>query len=294
MKEWRGATYMKRWMIGITAVLLIGILAACNQDEDTNQEEEKRVTPVETQEAKNDNLVIERSLYGRAAASSTSPIMLQAAGEVDSLEVENGEMVEEDDLIATISTPAGNQNIRASRDGEVTQLRAAEGDMVSAEEPFAVIADLDELKLNFTVTSDVVGLLKTGDTHQVEAADKEYEAEISSVDSMPGENGLYPVQATLNNEEKNLLPGVIASMKIPEETISDAIIVPTEAVNEENEESFVFLVKDNKAERVVVTVLETQSENTAIEGDVSEGDQVIVSGHLGLTDGDQVSITGGE
>lgn len=294
MKEWRGATYMKRWMIGITAVLLIGILAACNQDEDTNQEEEKRVIPVETQEAKNDNLVIERSLYGRAAASSTSPIMLQAAGEVDSLEVENGEMVEEDDLIATISTPAGNQNIRASRDGEVTQLRAAEGDMVSAEEPFAVIADLDELKLNFTVTSDVVGLLKTGDTHQVEAADKEYEAEISSVDSIPGENGLYPVQATFNNEEKDLLPGAIVSLKIPEETISDAIIVPTEAVNEENEESFVFLVKDNKAERVVVTVLETQSENTAIEGDVSEGDQVIVSGHLGLTDGDQVSVTGGE
>lgn len=294
MKEWRGATYMKRWMIGITAVFLIGILAACNQDEDTNQEEEKRVIPVETQEAKNDNLVIERSLYGRAAASSTSPIMLQAAGELDSLEVENGEMVEEDDLIATISTPAGNQNIRASRDGEVTQLRAAEGDMVSAEEPFAVIADLDELKLNFTVTSDVVGLLKTGDTYQVEAADKEYEAEISSVDSMPGENGLYPVQATLSNEEKDLLPGVIASMKIPEETISDAIIVPTEAVNEENEESFVFLVKDNKAERVVVTVLETQSENTAIEGDVSEGDQIIVSGHLGLTDGDQVSVTGGE
>lgn len=285
---------MKRWMIGITAVLLIGILAACNQDEDTNQEEEKRVIPVETQEAKNDNLVIERSLYGRAAASSTSPIMLQAAGEVDSLEVENGEMVEEDDLIATISTPAGNQNIRASRDGEVTQLRAAEGDMVSAEEPFAVIADLDELKLNFTVTSDVVGLLKTGDTHQVEAADKEYEAEISSVDSIPGENGLYPVQATFNNEEKDLLPGAIVSLKIPEETISDAIIVPTEAVNEENEESFVFLVKDNKAERVVVTVLETQSENTAIEGDVSEGDQVIVSGHLGLTDGDQVSVTGGE
>ncbi|RIU94955.1 efflux RND transporter periplasmic adaptor subunit [Oceanobacillus picturae] len=285
---------MKRWMIGITAVFLIGILAACNQDEDTNQEEEKRVIPVETQEAKNDNLVIERSLYGRAAASSTSPIMLQAAGELDSLEVENGEMVEEDDLIATISTPAGNQNIRASRDGEVTQLRAAEGDMVSAEEPFAVIADLDELKLNFTVTSDVVGLLKTGDTYQVEAADKEYEAEISSVDSMPGENGLYPVQATLSNEEKDLLPGVIASMKIPEETISDAIIVPTEAVNEENEESFVFLVKDNKAERVVVTVLETQSENTAIEGDVSEGDQIIVSGHLGLTDGDQVSVTGGE
>ncbi|AVR00546.1 efflux transporter periplasmic adaptor subunit [Oceanobacillus iheyensis] len=285
---------MKRWMIGITAVLLIGILAACNQDEDTNQEEEKRIIPVETQEAKKDNLVIERSLYGRAAASSTSPIMLQAAGEVDSLEVENGEMVEEDDLMATLSTPAGNQNIRASRDGEVTQLRAAEGDMVSAEEPFAVIADLAELKLNFTVTSDVVGLLKTGDTHQVEAADKEYEAEISSVDSMPGENGLYPVQATLNNEEKDLLPGVIASMKIPEETVSDAIIVPTEAVNEENEESFVFLVKDNKAERVVVTVLETQSENTAIEGDVSEGDQIIVSGHLGLTDGDQVSVTGGE
>ncbi len=294
MKEWRGATYMKRWMIGITAVFLIGILAACNQDEDTNQEVEKRVIPVETQEAKNDNLVIERSLYGRAAASSTSQIMLQAAGELDSLEVENGEMVEEDDLIATISTPAGNQNIRASRDGEVTQLRAAEGDMVSAEEPFAVIADLDELKLNFTVTSDVVGLLKTGDTYQVEAADKEYEAEISSVDSMPGENGLYPVQATLSNEEKDLLPGVIASMKIPEETISDAIIVPTEAVNQENEESFVFLVKDNKAERVVVTVLETQSENTAIEGDVSEGDQIIVSGHLGLTDGDQVSVTGGE
>ncbi|WP_042221457.1 efflux RND transporter periplasmic adaptor subunit [Oceanobacillus manasiensis] len=284
---------MKRWMIGITAVFLIGLLAACNQEEDT-QEDEKRVIPVETQEAVNDNLVIEKTLYGRTAPGATSPIMVQNAGEVDSLEVENGDMVEEDDLIATLTTPAGNQNIRASRDGEVTQLNAAEGDMVSTEEPFAVIADLAELRVNFTVTSELVPHLSTGDKRQVASGDEEYEAEISSVDSMPGENGLYPVQATFNNEEADLLPGIIVSMKIPEETISDAIIVPTEALNEGNGESFVYVVKENKAVRVVVEILQTQSENTAIEGDVSEGDQVIVSGHLGLTDGDQVSIAGGE
>ncbi|MFD2629386.1 efflux RND transporter periplasmic adaptor subunit [Oceanobacillus kapialis] len=285
---------MKRWMLSITAVLLIGILAACNDNEETNQEDEERVISVETQEAVQDNLVVERSLYGRTAPGSTSPIMLQAAGEVDTLEVQSGDMVEENDLIATLTTPAGTQNIRAPRDGEVAQLNAAEGDTVSAEEPFAVIADLNELKLNFTVTSDVVPLLTTGDTHQVEASNMEYEAEITSVDSLPGENGLYPVQATLHNEDGDLLPGVIASMQIPEETISDAIIVPTEAVQQENEESYVYVVKDNVATRVTVTILQTKSDNTAIEGDVSEGDQVVVSGNMGLTDGDQVNVTGGE
>lgn len=185
---------MKKFLFSMTALLLITLLAACNEDEDTNEEEEARVVPVETAEAAEGDLVIEKSVYGRTAPSSTAPIMLQNPGEIDTLEVENGDQVEEDDLIATISTPAGKQNIRASRDGEVVNLNGAEGDLVSNEEPFALIADMDTVKLDFSVTANVRELFEEETVMETRINDQEYEAEITSIGKMPNDTGLYAIE----------------------------------------------------------------------------------------------------
>lgn len=285
---------MKKFLFSMTALLLITLLAACNQDEDTNEEEEARVVPVETAEAAEGDLVIEKSVYGRTAPSSTAPIMLQNPGEIDTLEVENGDQVEEDDLIATISTPAGKQNIRASRDGEVVNLNGAEGDLVSNEEPFALIADMDTVKLDFSVTTNVRELIEEETVMETRINDQEYEAEITSIGKMPNDTGLYAIEATVENEDGDILPGMVVHMFVPEKRIEKAIIVPTEAIVQENDESFVYIVKDNKAVKQAITIQETQSDKTAIEGDVQSGDQVVVTGQLTLTDGIEVDVQKGE
>ncbi|WP_100009926.1 efflux RND transporter periplasmic adaptor subunit [Lentibacillus sediminis] len=286
---------MKRLWIGFTAMLLIGLLAACSEDEsETNQEEADASVPVETVEAAEDDLVVEHSVFGRTAPSSTSPLMLQASGEIDSLEVENGEQVEEDEAIATILTQAGTQEITAPRSGEITNLQAVEGDMLTGEEPLAVIADMNPLLINFSVTAETRELLSAGDELTVIIEEQEFQAEITSVGKIPGETALYPVEATVENEDEELIPGLVAELIVPETRVESAVIVPTEAVIQEAGESFVFVLNEETAERTAVTVQETQSEETAIEEGLQAGDVVVVNGQNQLEDGDTAEVVEGE
>lgn len=285
---------MKKVLFGVTAILMIGLLAACSNGEETNKDKEQWVTPVETEAAVKGDFILEKSAYGRTSPASTTPIMLPTPGEVDSLEIENGDQVKEDDLIATINTPAGKQNIRASKDGQIVNLKAAEGDTLSNEEPFAVIANMDNMKLTFTVTADTQALFSKDDTLTVVINDDEYEAKVSTIGMMPDDTGLYPIEATVKNKDAKILPGMVATLTVPEEKLKDVIIVPAEAVSHENEEAFVYVIKKDKANKVKVTVKEVKSDETAIKGDVKADDQVVVNGQLTLTDGSQVSVQKGE
>lgn len=282
---------MRKLFLTAAAILLISVLAACSQNEDDNAEQEEQATAVETAEATNGDLVIEKSLYGRTEPSSTTPVAVQSAGEITELEVENGDTVEEDDHLATIQTAAGNKNIYAREAGEIAQLTAEEGSMASPDSgPLMVIADFDPMTIKLTVAAETLDLLKTGDTYPVMIDDQEYEAEVISVGTMPDDTGLYPVEAEIGNEEGNIKTGVVASMNVPENRVKDSIILPTEAVVTESGESFVYVVKDNQAVKTNVTIKESQSEKTAVEGDVAEGDQVVVNGLLTLSDGKEVNV----
>ncbi|MBM7601255.1 multidrug efflux pump subunit AcrA (membrane-fusion protein) [Virgibacillus halotolerans] len=284
---------MKKILRCMTTILLLGILAACN-DDDTDQQSENRKTSVETEAVVKDDFIIEKSVYGRISPSSTTPVTLDAPGEIDSLEVENGDKVTKDDLIATLKTPAGQQNIRAPKDGEIAKVEASGGDMVSDEDPLAVIIDMEKLKLEFTVTASVQSLFSKDDTLEANVDDYELKVKIKSIGNMPDDTGLYPIKATAENKDKAILPGMVATILVPEKRVKDAMIVPTEAVVEEDGSAFLFVIKDDEAEKIDVEIEETQSDKTAIKGDVKAGDQVVINGQTTLDDGEAVDVVKGE
>ncbi|WP_249260810.1 efflux RND transporter periplasmic adaptor subunit [Virgibacillus pantothenticus] len=290
----RGVTQVKKILLFAAVIVMIFLLAACNQEEENKEENKERVTPVETEEVKEGSIEIEKSLYGRTKPSAASPVVLQGPSKIDQLEVSNGEQVKEGDVIATISSQAGKQSIRAPKGGKLVQLTANEGEMVSAEEPLAVVADLNPLAIEFTVTANDRNLMNKEDEFPVNIDEMEFTATVTSIGTVPNDTGLYPIQAEVSNKETELLPGMIAQLLVPETRIKDTIIVPTAAVEEQGGESFIYVVKDNKAKRVDVTVQESQSEETAIEGEVKAGDKVIVKGQLSLKDGSQVKVAKGE
>lgn len=282
---------MRKLFLVMTAIILIGILAACTDNKESSDEKkEDSVTSVKTAEVMKGDLVIEKALYGRTAPASTTPVMVQSPGEITTLEVENGDIVEEDDLIATIETARGTQNIYASTNGEIANLKADEGSMVSNSEPLAIIADFSTLKLKFTVTANTLDLFKKGDTFTSTIDQKEYKAEITSTSTLPNDTGLYPVEATVENNEEKILAGMVAIMHVPEKRVKDTMIVPTAAVVRESSQSFIFVVKANKVTKVNVNVKESQSDKTAIKGEVKQGAHVVTKGMLTLTDGSKVDV----
>lgn len=274
-------------MIGL---LIIGFMTACSQNEEEKDSQEDKVIPVEVIEATEEDLVIEKSLYGRTAPKRITPIIVQLPGEIDELKVENGEQVEEGDIIATLKTQAGIQNVEAPRKGEVIQLEQEEGDFVTESEPLAMIIDLTEIKLDFTVTSHLRSLLEKEAELTTIINDEKYTAEITMIGTMPDETGLYPIEAKVDNEDEQILPGMVTVMHVPENRIKKALILPTEAIIEDSDHTYIYMVQDDRVVKTDITILETQSDKTAVEGEIEVGDQVVINGQLTLEDGSKVNV----
>ena len=275
----------------LLAIMILGVvlLVACNDDDDKKVEEDP-VVPIEVVEAAIGNITDKQTVYGRTAPIQTTPVTINAPGEVDQVEVKSGDIVEKDDLIAKIKTQAGTVNVNAPADGEIAKFSAKEGDFVSNEDPLAVILDTDEMEITIDVTSNVRKLFKQDKEYDVEIGDKTYKAVVETIDSLPNDTGLYDILLTVKNEKNNITSGDIAGVNVTTTAIKDALILPTEAIIEESEGAYVYIIKDDQATKVDVDILEMRSENAAIEGDIEEGDQVAIDGQLTLEDGSQVEV----
>ena len=66
---------------------------------------------------------------------------------------------------------------------------------------------------------------------------------------------------------------------------SRAVLVPRNAVRNQDGRDVVFVVRDRRAERRAVTVASAQNDETVLSAGVSVGERVVVDAPVGLTDG---------
>jgi RND family efflux transporter MFP subunit len=101
--------------------------------------------------------------------------------------------------------------------------------------------------------------------------------------------GMVNVRAAMPNETELLWPGTLvqAYLKMRSE---DAVTVPSAAVQVSQTGNYVYVVKDDKAELRPVTVSRQLGEVTVLEKGVSDGETVVVDGHLQLTNGVRVAV----
>lgn len=286
---------MKKIWIPLLALLFI--LAACSDDDAESEETEESVTTIEVGEVSSGDLTIDKSFYGRSTPAQTTPVMVPMAGKVDSLDVSNGDQVEEDDVIMTIIGAETGQSfeIVAQNDGEITGLTAAEGAMVSNTEPVAVIADLDQLKIQVDVTASNLELFKMDEEVAIQFTGDE-ESSVATVDyipSVPNESGLFPVELKLENDDKQWKAGMVAVLTLTEKRIEDTFLIPTASLIEEGDESFVFLVDGDTVKKALVTVTKIETDVTAIEAELEKGNKIVTSGQLTLSDGSKIKVANG-
>lgn len=120
---------------------------------------------------------------------------------------------------------------------------------------------------------------------------------VNSVSATAEENGLFAVEAEIDITEKDNFPiGTTAQVQLEEMVQKNALVVPTNAVINQGEGQLLFKVVDNKAVAVDIEVISMQSEETAVkpvnEGDLSAGDQVVITGQTAISDGQAVQIVG--
>jgi membrane fusion protein, multidrug efflux system len=101
--------------------------------------------------------------------------------------------------------------------------------------------------------------------------------------------GMVNVRAAMPNENELLWPGTLVQTYLNLRN-EDAVTVPSAAVQVSQTGNYVYVIKADKAELRPVKVSRALGLVTVLESGVTEGEAVVVDGHLQLTNGARVAI----
>ncbi|WLR50628.1 efflux RND transporter periplasmic adaptor subunit [Bacillus tianshenii] len=182
--------------------------------------------------------------------------------------------------------------IRATQSGEVVQVGAKAGDTVTSQAPVVTVVSLNPIVIQATVSADQLMLFKKNQQIriQIPSIDKDFNGKISYIASVANEAGLYEVEATVPNSGQAIKPGMVAKFIIDEVLVKDTLLVPTDAVIDNGAEQIVFTIKDGKAVAKKVEVIKTQTDWTAVRGELQPNEQIVIKGQNTLADGNLVKV----
>lgn len=200
--------------------------------------------------------------------------------------------------LASAHKQLDDTKVRAEIDGIVGTLNISEGSVVSAQSEAMTLVNMDNLKVSFHVSEDVINQISVGSPVYITVSavsDEPMTATVTNIsEAADSSTRLYQVEAALNNPEGNLKPGMFANVRLVTETKEDTIVVPLNTVLTDNGEKYVFVVDENNIAHK--TTVETGLENDTyieITSGLSIGDTVVTKGQDFLSDGNTVNITNG-
>lgn len=113
--------------------------------------------------------------------------------------------------------------------------------------------------------------------------DQVYQAKIRSVSPViDPTSGTFKVILSIKNNEQQLKPGMFAQIALTFATHDNAFTIASDAIITLDNNSKIYLVRDNKAIEVKVSKGFVEGQLTEISGDIKEGDSVVVNGQHNL------------
>jgi multidrug efflux system membrane fusion protein len=102
--------------------------------------------------------------------------------------------------------------------------------------------------------------------------------------------GSIKLKAQFDNPDEKLYPNQFVNVKLTTDTLRNAVVVPSAAVQLSSDGEFLYVVKDGKVSRRSVKVGPVMGEQTVITQGVDKGDQVVTRGIDHLREGSKVEI----
>gem|GEM_PF-3372759 len=184
--------------------------------------------------------------------------------------------------------------ISAPISGEVIAINYTVGEEVSGQQALLTISDHENLKITTAVTADQKGLLPMGKELQVKSTrqDQPFTAKVIFVSGAANENGLFDVDLQFSANQMGLASGEVVELNFTETLVKNELIVPTRAILQKGDTSYVYTVVDGKAVQKKVEIINSQTDKTAVKGELEEGAALVVNGHKLLSDGMNVLLPG--
>ncbi|HEX9435212.1 MAG TPA: MdtA/MuxA family multidrug efflux RND transporter periplasmic adaptor subunit [Burkholderiales bacterium] len=164
-----------------------------------------------------------------------------------------------------------------------------------------VITQLQPVAVVYTVPQDllpaVMKRVQSGDKIAVEAWDREQKARLaegmlaSADNQVDPQTGTVKLKAQFANDDAGLFPNQFVNVRMKLDTLRDAVIVPSAAVQRGAQGMFVYVVgPDNKVMLRTVKLGPADGQRQAIAEGVAPGEMVVTDGTDRLRPGAQVEV----
>jgi multidrug efflux system membrane fusion protein len=192
-------------------------------------------------------------------------------------------------------------HIKAPIDGRVGLRLVDPGNVVTATGAtvLAVVTQLDPITVIFTVPQDNLGeiqeRLRAHATLTIDALDRTGASTLANGKMLTLDNqintttGTVQGRALFRNDSGSLFPNQFVNTRLLVNTLTGVILVPSAAIQQNGQTSFVYVVQDSTAHRKKVQPGVTDAGITEVQG-LNAGDVVATSSFDKLTDGAPVMI----
>jgi multidrug efflux system membrane fusion protein len=261
---------------------------------------EKKVVSQQQYEQFNTNA---KSLDATVLADKAAIDNAIAAARASREAVENAKAAVEVDRAALESAriQLGYCSIRSPIDGRTGKLLVHRGNVVKPDDasPLVIINQINPIYVTFSLPEENLAEIKkymAMGKLQIEATlsndDRPEQGVLSFVDNaVDSTTGTIQLKGTFSNKERRLWPGQFVNVVLTLATQSNAVVVPTDAIQTGQEGQYLFVVKpDLTVESRPVVVNKTFDKETIIRKGVNPGETVVTHGQLQLVPGTKVEI----
>jgi multidrug efflux system membrane fusion protein len=208
-------------------------------------------------------------------------------------EVENDQAVAQVELVRA---RLAQKSILAPFAGTLGISQINVGAFVNAGQSIATLTAIDKLHVDFSVPQQNLPDLKVGSPIAVTTdvfAGKTFAAVITAIEPViKADTRNVAVQATLDNADRTLRPGLFVDVNVELPSQPDTIIVPETAIQKSASGDMAYLVKDGVAGIVPVTLGAQVDGRVEVTSGLAPGDELITSGQLRVRPGAPVAIAG--
>ena len=160
---------------------------------------------------------------------------------------------------------------------------------------------LQPISVIFPIPEDslprILRRLGTGEAVPVEAWDRDQRTKLATGKLLTADNqidtttGTVKLKAEFANADLALFPNQFVNVRMLVETLADATLVPSAAIQRGSPGTFVYVVKDDQTVTVTPVKLgPVQGETTAIASGIAPGAMVVVDGTDKLREGGKVEL----
>jgi membrane fusion protein (multidrug efflux system) len=184
--------------------------------------------------------------------------------------------------------------LRAPISGVVSTRHIKVGNMIGQNEPAFRVTDFDPLRAVIHVPERELNKLREGQsaTLRFDALPGEvFSGRVKLISpTVDPETGTFRAIVEVRDPSRQVKPGMFGRVRIQYDQRENTLLIPKQAVLEEDDESAVFVVQDSIAVRRTVTTGYTSDNQLEILEGVAEGERVVVTGQATLQDSARVEV----